>query len=225
MKELKKLLRLLLSACLLIALFPAVSLAANAVGTSYTLSLNPDASEYTYARIPDRRVEAGTPVGELPVLSRSGYYFGGWYTGQIGEGQRYTADTIMPERNVTLYAYWYIHNPGAAVNEPGESEDSISVTTGSGGVITSVLTVTDSGARVQMQKTGFDSVAAGPRMISRSWRATRRFPASARVARPSAFPMSCSRARIPMRSWSTTSTTPMEIRTLLGAHITKRRER
>ena len=161
MKELKNLLCLLLSVCLLIALFPAVSLAANTVGASYTLSLDPDASEYTYARIPDRQIEAGTPVGELPVLSRSGYYFGGWYTGQIGEGQRYTAGTIMPERSVTLYAYWYIHNPGAAVNEPGESEDTVSVTTGSGGVITSVLTVTDSGARVEMQKTGFDSVAAG----------------------------------------------------------------
>jgi hypothetical protein len=59
MKELIRLVRLLVSIFVLIALLSAVSLEANAAAAYYTLSLNPDASEYTYARIPDRLAEAG----------------------------------------------------------------------------------------------------------------------------------------------------------------------
>lgn len=160
MRTSSRLLSVLLSAFLLLALSLATIPTADAAGTAFTLSLDPDASEYTFARIPDRQVQAGSPVGSLPVLSRSGYRFGGWYTGQIGEGELYTAESIMPAHNVTLYAYWYIPSPGSAATNPGDSSTAVTVTTDGGTVLTSVLTVTGTGARIQIPRDQFDAVAA-----------------------------------------------------------------
>lgn len=159
MNRIRKLLSLLVLLCLTAALAPNLTLGAGAASNLYTLSLNPDASEFTFARIPDRQVEAGTPVGALPVLSRNSYSFGGWYTGEIGSGTCYTSETIMPQHDVTLYAYWFTGNPGSTVTEPGEPSDAVSVTTQSGSVVTSVLTVTETGARLQIQRGGFDAAA------------------------------------------------------------------
>lgn len=54
-----------------------------------------------------KTVYYGSEYGDLPVLSRVGYRFSGWYTGQ-NDGDRITEDTIVdsdpPE---TLYARWW----------------------------------------------------------------------------------------------------------------------
>lgn len=48
----------------------------------------------------------GDKIGKLPVPVRKGYEFTGWYTKSNGKGTRYTADSEMPEKDLTLYAGW-----------------------------------------------------------------------------------------------------------------------
>lgn len=48
----------------------------------------------------------GEEIGELPVPVRKGYFFGGWYTKTKGKGTRYTEQTNMPAKDLTLYAKW-----------------------------------------------------------------------------------------------------------------------
>ena len=54
-----------------------------------------------------RKVPWGRAYGELPVLSREGYTFDGWFTEAEG-GTQIQATDIMPENTVeqTLYAHW-----------------------------------------------------------------------------------------------------------------------
>ena len=54
-----------------------------------------------------RKVPWGRAYGELPVLSREGYTFDGWFTEAEG-GTQIQATDIMPENNEeqTLYAHW-----------------------------------------------------------------------------------------------------------------------
>lgn len=50
----------------------------------------------------------GEPFGELPVATREGYEFAGWYTEEQG-GTRITGDTIVPVTNgaaYIVYAHW-----------------------------------------------------------------------------------------------------------------------
>jgi uncharacterized repeat protein (TIGR02543 family) len=54
-----------------------------------------------------RTVNYGTAVGTLPVPTRGGYTFEGWYTAASGGGQ-YTAATTVTG-NITLYAHWTIN--------------------------------------------------------------------------------------------------------------------
>ncbi|MBD5475689.1 MAG: BspA family leucine-rich repeat surface protein [Lachnospiraceae bacterium] len=44
--------------------------------------------------------------GELPVPTKKGYEFGGWYTEEGGNGELFTKDTVVTD-NITVYAYWY----------------------------------------------------------------------------------------------------------------------
>ncbi len=127
---------------------------------THTLSLNPDASEYAFARIPDRQVQEGSPVGNLPVLSRSGYNFGGWYTGEIGEGQCYTASTVMPAHDVELFAYWYVGAP-----LPGHGYEALpggvsSGLSGEGGPITSVVLGDGTDTSVQIPRNELDKLVS-----------------------------------------------------------------
>ena len=49
----------------------------------------------------------GETYGALPVPSREGYLFDGWWTEPDGGGERISPDTVIPEiRTLTLYAKW-----------------------------------------------------------------------------------------------------------------------
>lgn len=52
-----------------------------------------------------RPVRRGEAVGSLPVPQREGYYFTGWYTAAEG-GEPVTADTVINESALRLYAHW-----------------------------------------------------------------------------------------------------------------------
>ena len=44
-------------------------------------------------------------IGSVPSVSRSGYTFDGWWTDPVG-GTRVTAETIMGDSNMIVYAHW-----------------------------------------------------------------------------------------------------------------------
>jgi uncharacterized repeat protein (TIGR02543 family) len=51
-----------------------------------------------------KQIDDGTPIGSLPVPTRAGYEFVGWFTAASG-GTQITADTPITT-SVTLYAHW-----------------------------------------------------------------------------------------------------------------------
>ena len=52
-------------------------------------------------------VTYNTKYGTLPTPTRTGYTFGGWYTGENGTGTRVDENTVLTNaNNHTLYAYW-----------------------------------------------------------------------------------------------------------------------
>ena len=52
------------------------------------------------------KVYKNTKIGALPVPTKDGYDFMGWYTDTQGEGTKYTADSTVGEQPVTLHAVW-----------------------------------------------------------------------------------------------------------------------
>ena len=57
-----------------------------------------------------RLVADGATFGELPVPTRNGYVFDGWYTSKVG-GTKVTSSTIVTS-NMTLYAHWKLEVEG-----------------------------------------------------------------------------------------------------------------
>ena len=53
--------------------------------------------------------ELDAPYGELPELTRSGFTFGGWYTGPNGTGRRVTVQDHAQADVTKLYAHWLAH--------------------------------------------------------------------------------------------------------------------
>ena len=70
--------------------------------TTYTLTFDADGGSVSSSTL---TVTAGAAVGELPIPTRDGYTFNGWFTGTNGSGMQYSASTIAAG-NATLYASW-----------------------------------------------------------------------------------------------------------------------
>ena len=51
-------------------------------------------------------VYCGDLIGEMPVPTRKGYIFKGWYTKKSSKGTKYTAESEMPDKDLNLYAGW-----------------------------------------------------------------------------------------------------------------------
>ena len=57
----------------------------------------------------DKLVAYNSPYGKLPIPTRPGYVFGGWYTEENGNGTEVTAQTqVTNSADHTLYAKWVI---------------------------------------------------------------------------------------------------------------------
>ena len=67
--------------------------------------------------VADRRVQHNQPVGELPITTRTGHTFNGWFTA-ISNGTKITADTKITG-NTTFYAQWTINNYTVTFNSQG----------------------------------------------------------------------------------------------------------
>ena len=67
----------------------------------YTLTFNSNGG----SAVESRSIAYGEPYGTLPIPTRQGYYFEGWYTSASG-GTRVWEPTTMGAGNVTVYAHW-----------------------------------------------------------------------------------------------------------------------
>lgn len=65
----------------------------------------------------------GLNVGTLPTPTRTDYTFLGWYSRPECGGEKYTASTLMPRTNITLYAGWLQNGKSLIVNyDPNDGE-------------------------------------------------------------------------------------------------------
>ena len=79
------------------------SLYAHWTPNTYTVELNAD-GDCIYVT-----VTYGSPYGELPTPTRTGYTFAGWYTAASGGTQVTSSTTVTTASNHTLYAHWTVN--------------------------------------------------------------------------------------------------------------------
>ncbi len=65
--------------------------------------------------------ELDAPYGEFPAVERSGFTFGGWYTGPNGTGRRVTVQAPAQADATKLYAHWLAHAYVVRYNANGGS--------------------------------------------------------------------------------------------------------
>ncbi|MDR1025664.1 MAG: InlB B-repeat-containing protein [Treponema sp.] len=98
----------------------------------YTVTFNADGGS---PATQTRTVESGDTVGSSNMPSnpaRNGYTFEGWYTGQYGNGSRFTYDTTV-NSNMTVYAGWTENKYTVTFNADGgnPATETQTVTNGS----------------------------------------------------------------------------------------------
>ena len=71
---------------------------------TYTVTLNPNGGSCSTAT---KKVTYGQTYGTLPVPTRSGYVFAGWWTAKTGGKQVTATTTCYATGNYTLYARWW----------------------------------------------------------------------------------------------------------------------
>ena len=90
---------------------------------TYTVTFDPNGGSVDPT---SKTVTFGEPYGELPVPTRKGYTFDGWYT-EAEDGTVVTADTtVTATTDHTLYAHWTL-TPPAADSKPSYSGVNVRV--------------------------------------------------------------------------------------------------
>ncbi len=82
--------------------------------------------------LPTRSYTANTAFGELPALTKTGGYFGGWFTGEGGTGEAVDAQTVVPSGETVLYAHWVpyelVIDPSSTTVDALATNDTFTVT-------------------------------------------------------------------------------------------------
>ena len=86
-----------------VAITSSQSLYAHWEGLPYTVSFDPNGGSFSVA---SKTVRYYDKYGELPVPTRYGYTFDGWYTASDGGSRRYETSTMSRMEDHTLYAHW-----------------------------------------------------------------------------------------------------------------------
>ena len=97
---------------------------ANWEGAKYTITFNPNGGSVDKA---NKQVVYKGSYGDLPLPTRSGYSFDGWYTSASGGTKITSSSGFSGSSNQTLYAHWtavkytitYNYNGGVAQNPAG----------------------------------------------------------------------------------------------------------
>ena len=78
--------------------------------------------------LPTRTYTAGIALGALPVLTKDGAKFGGWFTGRDGSGTEVNELQLVPLGETVLYAHWIPYELNV---EPDSAEVAAVATNGS----------------------------------------------------------------------------------------------
>ena len=78
----------------------------NIKANSYTLTFNSVGG----SNVAEKTIKYGSPYGELPKPTKTGYRFLGWFTAETG-GTEVTKDTKMTTKGATIYAHWETNSP------------------------------------------------------------------------------------------------------------------
>jgi uncharacterized repeat protein (TIGR02543 family) len=109
----------------------------------YTVTFNPDGGTVSPTTA---QVNSGESIGgTLPVPTKTGATFGGWYTAQNGGGTQFT-ETTPVTGNITVYAKWQYT---VTFNPDGGTPAPANATVNSGETLS---------ALPELEKTGFDFV-------------------------------------------------------------------
>lgn len=109
-------------------------------GNTYTATFDPQGGTVNPS---SKVVTNGATYGALPTPTRSGYVFGGWWTGMGGTGTQITSETTVSlSGNQTLYAKWTIGPPLKAsnptpANEAPDQDRDVNLSWANGGGATS----------------------------------------------------------------------------------------
>ncbi len=71
--------------------------------TAYTVLFDANGGSVATA---SKQVAVGSPYGDLPTPTRSGYTFDGWFTAKTGGSQVADPSAMVPTADQTLYAHW-----------------------------------------------------------------------------------------------------------------------
>ncbi len=80
-----------------------LTLYAQWAGNEFSVNLDPNGGELAQK---NKKVYYGSTYGELPIPTRSGYEFTGWFTSQSGGNKISEVQTVALKDNQTLYAGW-----------------------------------------------------------------------------------------------------------------------
>jgi len=99
--------------------------------STVTLTLNADGGTVTPTSI---TINSGSTLGTLPVPTRTGYTFDGWFSQQNGTGTQYTANSTL-SANATAYAKWTVSTVTLTLNADGGTVTPTSITVNSGSTL------------------------------------------------------------------------------------------
>lgn len=86
---------------------------------TFTVSFDADGG----SAVGSMTVAAGAAIGILPASVRTGYTFGGWYSGKSGSGTRLTTQTVVTA-DATYYARWDANRYQATFDAQGGTVDA-----------------------------------------------------------------------------------------------------
>ncbi|MGF6989662.1 putative repeat protein (TIGR02543 family) [Lachnospiraceae bacterium PM6-15] len=97
----------------------------------YTVTFNSNGGEVSLS---DKKVVQGSTYGELPIPTRTGYTFNGWFTSKTGDKQVLPTTMVELTQNQNLYAQWTAKKHTITFNANGGTVDTNSkkVTYGKG---------------------------------------------------------------------------------------------
>ena len=146
--------------------------------TNFTISFNANGGTVGTARITRSR---GSTLGALPVPSRGGYTFLGWFTAAYGGVQVYASTTVSA--NATYYAHWQANGSGGG-SGGGATPHSATCTVsfdGNGGSVDTPRVTRTAGAAIGSMPTpeaegyefvGWFTAKAGGTQVSASTKVT-----------------------------------------------------
>ncbi len=80
---------------------------------SYTLNFNVNADNASCTES-SRKVSNGSPIGSLPIPTRTGFNFDGWFTSPLGGTKVSPNATFTTANDITLYAHWTVKSFSAS---------------------------------------------------------------------------------------------------------------